>query len=62
MKQRIILLLIAAVLIVTLVGCSVQVNNPVGGMLDGIMRQLSGIGESISRMFENMARGIRFGP
>lgn len=62
MKQRIILLLVFVVLIWALTGCGVQVNNPVGGILDGISRQLSGIGDSITRMFDNMARGIRFGP
>ncbi len=62
MRQRIVLLLIVTALIVALAGCGVQVNNPVGGMLDGIARQLSGIGDSISRMVENMTRGIRFGP
>lgn len=62
MRRRIILLMIVVALIVALTGCGGQVHNPVGGMLDGIMRQLSGIGDSITRMVENMTRGIRFGP
>ncbi len=62
MKQRMILLLIVVALILALAGCGAQVNNPVGGMLDDITRQLSGIGDSLSRMVENIARSIRFGP
>lgn len=62
MKQRIVLVLILVVLALALAGCGAQVNNPVDGILDGITRQLSGIGDSLSRMVENITRGIRFGP
>ncbi len=62
MKKYLVLILVCLFLAVALAGCNVQLNNPLGGILDGITRQLSGIGESISRMVENMTRGIRFGP
>ncbi len=62
MKKYLFLALVCVLLALFFAGCTVQVNNPIGGILDGITRQLSGIGDSISRMVENMTRGIRFGP
>jgi len=62
MKKRIILLAVFLLLLVVLAGCNAQVNNPVDGIMAGLQRSLSGIGNSISGMFDNMAKGIRFGP
>ncbi len=61
-KKYLVVALVVLLLAALLAGCQARVNNPVDGVLEGISRSLSGIGDSINRMFENMARGIRFGP
>ena len=62
MNRRLVLLLLVFILVFLLVGCNVHVKNPVDGIMDGLMRGLSGIGDSVSHMFDNMAKNIKFGP
>lgn len=60
-KKYLLVVLVVLLLAMLVGGCQARVNNPVDGVLGAISRSLSGIGDSINRMFENMARGIRFG-